>query len=981
MSRHPVSPTVILLILATASPGLGQGLPSGSIAGSVASVLDGQPLPGATVTVRSPALQGERQAISAVNGDFLLANLPPGEYTVELRMRGFCTVTRAGVRLGIAQRQELAVALSPEAVTEVVVVKAASELVSTAPQSATTLTSAVINTLPVSRTVESVALLTPGVNANGAARAITMSGGESYENSYNLDGIQTQDAWRSTAEPLYIEDAVAEMTMLTSGVSAEYGRFSGGLVNVLTKSGGNIFSGSLRTTLLNDAWSARTPAGERHQQNVTPIYEATIGGPIVKDRFWFFGAARLFDHTTTGQTAPPTNTDFPEHRNEKRYELKVTASPFPSHTFTASVLRLERDERGTAVFQLPVLDLASLSDRHTREDLLFLNYTGTLSSWLFGEASYGHRSHTISGLGSKYTDLVRGTRVMDQLTGVWFNSAGGCAACPDADDRRRSDHAVIKATALVSTRTAGSHTVVGGVELFKASWVWNEYQTGSGYVLSATDVLFEGGKLCPVLGPGTALWYIPVLVPAAPDDAKTWAAYLNDTWRVSDRLTFSLGLRWDKNAVRDFAATFQSTQGTLSPRLGVAWDPSGRGRFRLTAGWGRYAGTVNEWQLGWASQPGMPAAFFYFYDGPPVNVDAMAPRVSTADALRQVFAWFGITAPGQFPRSGIDAFYVFYPGVSYRMRGDLKPQKADEATLGVNGVLGSKGSFRIEGVFRTYSDFYAYRCDQSTGKVTDPMGNPWDLEYLTSVNAPLKRRYVALKTSVEAHLSASLAVAGSWTWSRTWGNQTSETTNTGGIPQDVLTYPEYRDLKWNAPVGDLQQDVRHRIRLWATWDMPFIPGRFGRFALTPLFSLDTGQPYGVHGPVLVDQYVTNPGYVTPPWTVDYWFTRRDAYRTPTVTQVDLALNWSLTLRGVELFVQPQVINVLGAHAIVTADRLYIDLGVRTAATSTDLQPFNPFTDKPVRGVNYELSPTFAQALGLTAYQQPRTFKISMGVRF
>jgi hypothetical protein len=163
--------------------------------------------------------------------------------------------------------------------------------------------------------------------------------------------------------------------------------------------------------------------------------------------------------------------------------------------------------------------------------------------------------------------------------------------------------------------------------------------------------------------------------------------------------------------------------------------------------------------------------------------------------------------------------------------------------------------------------------------------------------------------------------------------------------------------------------------------MPFIPERLGRLSLAPLLSLDTGQPYGVHGPVLVDQYVTNPGYATPPWTVDYWFTRRDAYRTPIVTQFDLAANWSMTRRGVEFFVQPQVLNVLGAHAIVTSDRFYIDLGVRTAATSSDLQPFNPFTEKPVESVNYAKSPTFGRALGPSAYQQPRTFRISMGVRF
>jgi outer membrane receptor protein involved in Fe transport len=980
---HRALPRLVLVpLLLTVSLGLAQGLPSGSIGGSVTSIADGQPLPGVTVTLRSPALQGNRRTVTSLAGHYVVPNLPPGEYTVEVRLDGFDTVTRGGVRLGTSQRQDVDVAMSVTAVAANVRVTAETEQVSMTTQSATTLTSTVIDKLPISRTTESVVLLAPGVNSNGAARAITISGGESYENSFNINGIQTQDNWRGTMEPLYIEDAVSEITTLTSGVSAEYGRFSGGAVNVLTRSGGNAFSGSFRTTLTNDAWSARSRAGEEPVQNVSPIYEATLGGPLWKDRIWLFGAGRLFDRTTTDRTAPPTNIDFPVKRGEKRYELKLTASPFSNQTLTVSLLQLGRDEAGTYYPNYPILDLESRYDPETREGLFLANYTGTLSSWLFGEVSYGRRRLTIDGVGSRYTDLVKGTAIADQVTPRAFNAPViGCVYCPDPSDRRNSDHGVAKATAFVSTRSLGSHTLLGGFELFKASWVWNEYTSGSGYGVLGTGVLFEGGELYPVLGPGTYLLFGPVLVPASPDDAKTWAGYVNDTWRLSSRLTFNLGLRWDQNAVRDPTGVAQSTEGALSPRLGVAWDPTGQGLLRLTAGWGRYVSTVNEWQMTWAYQPGIPASFLYFYEGPPINVDPAAPRVRTTDALRQVFQWFGITAPGQFPRSGIDPFYVFYPGVSYQMRGDLKPQKSDEVTLGVNGSLGKRGSFRVEGVYRTYSDFYGYLTDPSTGKVEDPSGNTWDRTFLTSLNGPLERHYLALKSSIEARLARSLSVSGSWTWSRTSGNQSSETTTNGGIPSDVLTYPEYRDVAWNAPVGDLQQDVRHRLRLWASWDMTFLPGKLGRFTLSPLFSLDTGQPYGVSGPVLVDPYVTNPGYVTPPAKVTYWFTARDAYRTPTVTSLDLALNWGLGVGPVELFIQPRVVNVLGGSAIVSSDPNYIDRGVRTAATSSDLQPFDPFRTKPVEGVHYALSPTFGQAFGPRSYQQPRTFVVSMGVRF
>jgi outer membrane receptor protein involved in Fe transport len=974
---------VLVSLLLTASLGLSQGLPSGSIGGSVTSAADGQPLPGVTVTLHSTALQGTRGTVTSLAGHYVVPNLPPGEYTVEVRLGGFDTVTRGGVRLGTSQRQDVDVAMSVAAISANVRVTAETEQVSMTTQAATTLTSTVIDKLPVARTIESVVLLAPGVNSNGAARAITISGGESYENSFNINGIQTQDNWRGTPEPLYIEDAVSEITTLTSGISAEYGRFSGGAVNVLTKAGGNAFSGSFRTTLTNDAWSARTPSGEEREQDVTPVYETTLGGPLWKDRIWLFGAGRLFDRTTTDRTAPPTNIDFPIDRREKRYELKLTASPLQSQTLTLSLLRLDRDELGTYYPGLPILDLDSRYDQQTSESLFLANYTGTFSSSLFGEVSYGQRRLTIEGFGSRYTDLVKGTPIVAPVPSRIFNSPVLCAACPDQADRRNSDQGVVKATAFVSTRSLGSHTIVGGIELFKASWFWNQYQSGSAYGVFGTDVLFENGQLYPVFGQGTFLSFVPLLVPTSADDAKTWAGYVNDTWRLSNRLTLNLGLRWDKTDVRDAAGVVQSSDGTLSPRIGLSWDPTGRGRLRIAAFYGRYVSTVNEWQMSWGSQPGIPSIIYYSYDGPPINVDPAVPRVSSADALMQMFRWFGITAPGQFPRQGIDPFLVLIAGVNYQLRGDLKPQKSDELTLGVNGTLGVWGSFRVDAVYRKYSDFYAYQLDQSTGTVDDPTatGNTFDLAYLTTRNGPLERQYVALKTSFEAHPTRSLSVSGTWTWSRTRGNQVSENTGQGGVPSDVLTYPEYRDLAWNAPVGDLPQDVRHRLRLWANWDMTFIPGWLGRFTLSPLFSLDTGQPYGVNGLVDTNSYVTNPGYVTPPQWVTYWFTARDAYRTPTVTSLDLALNWSFNVGLVELFVQPRVVNVLGGSAIITSDPFYIDRGVRTAINDPNLQPFDPFRTKPEEGVNYSLSPTFGQALNPKAYQQPRTFVVSMGARF
>jgi outer membrane receptor protein involved in Fe transport len=767
---------------------------------------------------------------------------------------------------------------------------------------------------------------------------------------------------------------------LTSGISAEYGRFNGGVVNIVTKTGGNAWSGSFRMTLINDTWSARTPFGEHREQSITPIYEATLGGPVWKDRIWFFGAGRMLDQTSTLTTAPPTSISFPEQATEKRYQLKVTASPSPSQTITVGYTGFNRDDNNTYFQPFPILDLASTYDDTRREHLLLVNYTGSLANDVFLEAHYGQRRLTHVA-GSTITDLVNGTYMANPAPWEIYNAPVFCAVCPSPEDVRNSDQGVLKATFLASTRSLGSHSVTAGAEVYKSSWWLNNYQSGTSYAVVGNSVIFDHGHLYPVFGPGTYLQYFPILVPAAPNDLSTYSAYGNDTWRLNERLTFNLGLRWDKNDDRDPAGVSISSEGALSPRLAVTWDPVGKGALRLTASYGRYVSTPNDNQIAWASAWGTPAVLGYFYDGPAINTDPSQPLVSRSDALRELFQWFGITAPGQFPKAGIDPFYVNVPGVSLQMRGDLKSQKADEYSLGVNGSLGTKGSFRVDGVYRTYGDFYAVKLDTTTGTTHDPLGNAYDLGILRNTNAPFERRHLALRTSVQVQPSEVVSIGGSWTWSRTGGNQISESLSAGPNPPFDLTYPEYWQASWRLPTGDLPQDIRHRIRLWTTWDMTFIPARLGHFNLSGIFALDTGLPYGASGPVYVSDYVTNPGYVLPPSYETYWFTRRDAYRTGTVTHLDLALNWNLKVGPVELFVQPQVVNIFNSHAIAQNDPSLIDQGVLTAVNTPSLQPFNPFTQKPVKGVNYALSPTFGQALSPAAYQQPRMFRISMGVRF
>src|SRR5262249_3958174 len=154
--------------------------------------------------------------------------------------------------------------------------------------------------------------LLPGVTTNTPnANQITISGGFAYDNVFLVDGVDVNDNLLGTANDLFIEDAIGEVQVLTSGVTAEYGRFSGGVVNVITKSGWNSFAGSYRTNFSRPAWTAETPFEKANliergkptasnpfiSNRLSTSTELTAGGPAVKDRLWLFAAGR-FENTT-----------------------------------------------------------------------------------------------------------------------------------------------------------------------------------------------------------------------------------------------------------------------------------------------------------------------------------------------------------------------------------------------------------------------------------------------------------------------------------------------------------------------------------------------------------------------------------------------------------------------------------------------------------------------------------------------------------
>src|SRR3954469_20147131 len=348
---------IVALIIATSAAAQ---TTTGTISGRVLDVQGGA-LPGVSVTAKSPNLQGAREAVTSENGDYILTGLPSGPYAITVSLAGFETQTR-NVVLAPTQVLPLQVTLGPAQVTEeVTVVGTTADSLQKTAQIATNFSQELIANLPTSRDLNSILLMAPGVHPTGPAGAFSFGGSVTFENLFLLNGVSINENIRGQAFDTAIEDAIQETTVANGGVSAEFGRFSGGgvsaefgrfsggVVNIITKSGGNQFSGSFRESLNNDQWRTLTPFENARLattpnpriDKLVPTTEYTLGGPIFRDRLWFFTSGPLRDESQ-GRTLVATNVPYEFREEQRRYELKGTYSINPQHRFQVNYNRHDR---------------------------------------------------------------------------------------------------------------------------------------------------------------------------------------------------------------------------------------------------------------------------------------------------------------------------------------------------------------------------------------------------------------------------------------------------------------------------------------------------------------------------------------------------------------------------------------------------------------------------------------------------------------
>ncbi len=938
-----------------------QGTQTAVISGTVSSS-DGQPLPGATITVTSPAMQGERTAVSDANGNYIFRGLPSGTYKVTFALSGFGTVERSVVAQ-LGDTRSINATMSVQSVEETITVTAAAPTVLNSTTVGANYTGESVDKLAMGRTLAAIAELAPGLtDATPNAGQVTIAGAFAYDNVFLLNGVDINDNLFGTANNLFIEDAIEETQVLTSGISAEYGRFSGGVINAITKRGGNSFSGSFRTDFTNSAWTDETPfQKERNQTNTSKtnkVYQGTLGGPIVKDKLWFFGATRITPVAETTNTFPNTGIPYTTTNDNKRYEGKLTGSINPNHTITVNYAK-NSTEQTQPTFGFSI-DPRTIITRTLPNDLFVANYNGVISSSLFFEAQYSQKKFGFRNSGSSFTDIVDSPFLARGFAGIPANRHYNAPYFDNSDPENRDNKQITAALSyFLSTSSFGRHDLKFGFENYQSTRTGGNSQSSTDYVFIVDPVVSGGapvisnGRIVPNFVPGQSVLQQWLPVRGAQVDLTTRSFYVNDRWTLNDRWSFNIGFRFE-NVTSD-ATQVQSGADTSSfvPRLGATWDVTGDGKHRFYATYAKYAGKASETQFADNSNVGTPNLIQYIYTGPAGQGLGFTPGFTLAN-------WTAVG--GSFPTRN-----VFFAD-------DLSTPKTTEWTLQYGTRLGNKGEIKAIYTNRKMGDLLEDFIDNPTAAgrttVVENGRTFGTFDNVVIDNSDFsERQYQSLQFQGNYRLTDNWTVAGHWTIQlKNEGNFEGEGANTPGSYSIIGDRPELYTEERHFPYGNTDDNQKHKARAWTTYDLDM--GKFGNLDLSVLWRYNTGLAYSHTATfgITAIQRARAP-YAGFPASQTLFFEGRGNERFADVHLFDLALNYEIPVIGkFRPYIKAEVRNFLNNDKLTTWNTT-ITANATGALDSLGL----PTT--------YTKGPVYGQAQGNGNFATPRTFQFSAGFRF
>jgi len=580
---------------------------TGEIKGRVVDE-QGHSLPGVEITAAGAALQKARVVASTREGAFHFPLLPVGRYTLIFKLAGFTTVRQEEVMVRLGQTTSVKAVLPQQALAKEITVRAESPLIDrTATDTSTLFSAADLEKLPAqNRTVVDAVKFTPGaagVRANTrrgtAAEGLPSFRGEGEEgNNWIVDGLSVSGVRLKDAGVKLNYDSLEEIQIISDPFSPEFGSAYGGIINMVTKSGGNDFHGEFSLVAMN----RRLQAARQPQLAIVsePEYFSNgnwyfnLGGPVVKDKLWFFLSENYYQ--TTEETADGF-VDYlavPAGRKTTRNNNifgKLTYSPAAGHTLslTAMTDRSLAQKGGTG--------LPEMNEEKNYSDLIVrLNYKGILSATTYIEAGLGQVSRK-SMTRPVDGDLGPAMYYIEDLARSVHNSYGDVR-----DDEKRLD-ASFKLTQFADTETLGRHELTAGLEYYRVSSAFEVGFTGQ-----AEDIFPGNG-----FDAGTKYYF------AGWRDGRRTPTFFYEYGNFNfinasdgigvffkdkvgfERFTIMAGLRSQTQTCRDDRNGTLWSWGLgdfLSPRFSFTADLTKDGVNVLRLAWGRFSDLITTMPLG-----------------------------------------------------------------------------------------------------------------------------------------------------------------------------------------------------------------------------------------------------------------------------------------------------------------------------------------------------------------------------------------------
>jgi Carboxypeptidase regulatory-like domain/TonB dependent receptor len=635
--RRMIRTTAALLLAACfAVPALGQTL-TGTIAGTIKDQ-QGAVLPGVTVTLVGK--QGTRTATTDTMGNYRFPGLEPGLYSVTADLTGFAKAAQNDIQISPGRELNIDLQMKIGGLETNVTVTGERPVVDVK-SSATenTISQSLLYSAPITRTAINVINYAPGINNSSAYGAGAGSG-----NALLIDGVDTRDPEGGTAWTFYNYNMVEEYQFQGLGAPAEYGGYTGAVVNTITKSGGNRFSGLFDFFGTNKSMGSNNVPAVVKSSNPTLADPAKttkyadittqFGGPIKQNKLFFFVSAQRF-LLQTDPSGPVTK----RHEVSPRLNGKITWQPDANNQFTG---HLQYDSYNIEGRGSGLTTTDALTVKEDAPEYVWLTqYRHIFNSNTFAEAKY-------TGWWGFY-DLNPTNNVprhFDTATGLATGSSGFYYYA----DRTRDQ---VNASLTHYADKFGRHELKFGAEIERSS-VRNRYgYPGGSYILDYAGVPYYAYSYSYDISAKN----------------KREAVFAQDSWHATSRLTVNAGVRGDMIQGSGKTGANVYSSNNWAPRLGFALDLAGDNRTVVKGSYGRY-------------YEGAQAVIF----------ERALPGVSD-------YLSYSISPSGQFVLEDTKPF------VPYKVASDIKHPAVDEATVGFERALTGTMRLSVTGIWRENKNF------------------------------------------------------------------------------------------------------------------------------------------------------------------------------------------------------------------------------------------------------------------------------------